>query len=180
MGVMKRLQQEAKRVSRRTASVGKDRDVIIKSTDINRLLPLIAPELRNNAIRNATRAAARVVKKEAQQTAPRSSLTGTRDKLSRKQQAKRILHGETTDNLARSITIKTKTYDEVVLTMVGPRLPEGWYGYWVEYGHNAVFWGKDSGRRIEPKPFLRPAADSTLYMQKRILEAWVKWQLENV
>ena len=63
--------------------------------------------------------------------------------------------------LAETIRVKVRKYDTVSVAVIGPEYPAGALGHLIEFGHREILYGRDTGRRVPPKPFLRPAADET-------------------
>jgi hypothetical protein len=63
--------------------------------------------------------------------------------------------------LAETIGVVVRKYDTTSVAVVGPQYPAGSLGHLIEFGHREILYGRDTGRRVPPKPFLRPAADET-------------------
>jgi HK97 gp10 family phage protein len=99
--------------------------------------------------------------------------------------------------LRDTIAVEVKDYGVRALAVVGPQWPAGAHGHNVEFGHDIVArgQGKNVGKarrsgakkkggvakgRTQPKPFMRPAFDSTKGQQFAAMEAVVKkalWEL---
>lgn len=161
--------------------------------EASKLLDKISVELPRNMIPRALKAAATPVVAAAKANAPRSKVTGTWFKQSKKQRE------ESPTPLANTITSVVRSYDNgVSVAVIGPKHPTGAHGHLVERGHKAVYWKRDtgwnfkthwvkskqawrkgrvkrrvshgsSGARVEGKEFLAPAADSTKSEQQRLL-----------
>lgn len=48
-----------------------------------------------------------------------------------------------------------------IATAVGPTWPEGAHAHLLEFGHKLIAWGKETGKRVAPRPFMRPALDAS-------------------
>lgn len=135
--------------------------VTIKITETAELDSLLAQHemlLRGKALTKALRAGGNEVAKRARQLCPRSLQTGTWDAWSKKTEAERA----GVKPLADTIGVVVRDYGPRFVMLVGPQYPAGALGHLVEYGHAEVLWGQPTGRRVPPKPFLRPAADETI------------------
>jgi len=69
-----------------------------------------------------------------------------------------------TGNLRRSIRMKKSKflnggYIVIASGKHGSKSRRGFHAHLVEFGHVEVLWGKPTGRRVAPKPFLRPALE---------------------
>lgn len=137
-------------------------------------------EMKLRIVRYSTRAAAAVVRFASianleQGSAPRgpgegmfpgnSMETGTFEKKSQEQQFRR----ETQPSMVDKVWIKPKVYNngEVYLCMVGPRRPWGSQAWILEWGGVIQLWGTSRYYYLRPRPFLEPAAASTIGQQKR-------------
>ena len=136
-------------------------------------LPLL---LQRKAAKKALRAAAKIVQAEAKRRAPRSSeQTGTRDSWSKSTRARR----EKFKPLKRSIKVYTDKKAkgaEIRFRVWAPSAA------WLEFGHTNrthKHWGRDSGQKLRPTPFLRPAADNTLPAQQAAVVETIKKELEK-
>lgn len=141
---------------------------------IDRVLQKLPVEVQFSAYDKALRPAARVVVKRAEQLAPRSSQTGTRDKMSSKSKAIwspiptaklfviKVLKGR------KAAKVNTDPY-----AMVGPKFPEGNKANFVhpmkKRTKRQVYWGKSSkvGTTLKDNDFLKRAADETRAQQLR-------------
>ena len=112
--------------------------------------------VRGPALTKALRSGGKVVASAAKALCPRS--TGSRDGWSASTRAARA----GVKPLADTIAVVVRDYGEKKAVIVGPQYPAGALGHLVEFGHAEVLWGKPPGRRVPPKPFLRPAADQTV------------------
>lgn len=163
--------------------------------EATKLLGNVAKKLGEKILDRSLAAAAKPVVAAAKATAPRSKLTGTGLRQSKKQQA------ESPKPLADTIGFRVVNYPAtgVVVAVVGPQHPAGAHGHLVEKGHKAFYWGRSSGytreadlyslgkarknktgtgrskrhkrysgagARVEGKEFLAPAADSTRAIQQ--------------
>ena len=111
----------------------------------------------------ATRKAATVVQKEAKKRAPSSEQTGTRNKWSAGTRAIRSRFKETKRSI-KTYILSGRDDVEVASRVWAPAVA------WIEYGHNEkthVQWGRETDTQLKPKPFIRPAADSTLPQQQQ-------------
>jgi len=123
----------------------------------------------------ALRAAGKVVVKRARELCPRSSRTGTREGWSNKTAGSRT----GAKPLAETIGVVVRKYDTTSVAVVGPQYPAGALGHLVEYGHKLIVYGHPTGRRVPPKPFLRPAADETKDEQEAAMLRVLKAELEK-
>lgn len=125
---------------------------------VDRELARLDLMLRSKALKKALRRGGQVVQKRARELCPRSSQTHTGDTWSKATQAAR----QGVKPLAETIGVVVREYDRgTFVLLVGPEYPAGALGHLIEYGHAEVLWGKETGRRVPPYPFLRPAADET-------------------
>jgi HK97 gp10 family phage protein len=124
---------------------------------IDRELGRVEQRLRTTALKKALRAGGRVVAARAKQLAPRSIQTGTWDAWSKSTEEAR----RGAKPLAETIGVTVRDYGHTLVLLVGPEYPAGALGHLVEYGHAEYLWGQATGRRVPPKPFMRPAADET-------------------
>lgn len=60
--------------------------------------------------------------------------------------------------------------EEKSVGVVGPQYPAGAHGHLVEHGHEEVLFGRRTGRRVPPSPFMRPAVDQTQSEQLAALD----------
>ena len=149
---------------------------ITETGDMNAILEQLPIMLQRGAVDKALRAAGKVVAKRAKELCPRSSQTGTREEWSKQTAGSRT----GAKPLAETIGVVVRKYDTVSVAVVGPQYPAGSLGHLVEYGHRHIAWGHDTGRRIPPKPFLRPAADGTKGEQEAAMLGVLKAELEKV
>ena len=73
--------------------------------------------------------------------------------------------------LNETIAVELRDYGVRQLAVVGPQYPAGAHGHLVENGHEVVSHGKRTGKRTEPKPFVRPAFDGTGAQQLAAMES---------
>lgn len=138
-----------------------------KAFDLLDELPIT---VRRKSARKATRSAAAVVAREARRRAPSSTRTGTRDKWSKKTKAKR----QGTRSLKQQIRARNvKDRDDPTAIVMSLNAAP------VEFGHKMVLWGKKTGRKVKPRPFVRPAIDATIGEQQRILTETLKREIEE-
>jgi hypothetical protein len=130
---------------------------ITETGDMNKILQQLPLMLQRGALDKALRAAGKVVAQRARELCPRATKTGTSKGWSDVYFAKRA----TAKPLAETIGVVVRKYDTTSVAVIGPQYPAGSLGHLVEFGHRHIAWGHDTGRRIPPKPFLRPAADET-------------------
>lgn len=81
--------------------------------------------------------------------------------------------------LAETIAVEVRDYGERALAVIGPQLPAGAHGHNVEHGHEIVAHGKRTGRRAQPKPFVRPAFDGTREQQTAAMQGVVDATLRD-
>ena len=148
---------------------------ITETGDMNAILEQLPVMLQRGAVDKALRAAGKVVAKRAKELCPRSSKTGTREGWSKQTAGSRT----GTKPLAETIGVVVRKYDTVSVAVVGPQHPAGALGHLVEYGHRMVVYGHDTGRRVQPKPFMRPAADETKGEQEAAMLRVLKAELEK-
>jgi hypothetical protein len=75
--------------------------------------------------------------------------------------------------LVDTIGVKVWVGDYTIVCYVGPQYPAGAHGHLIEFGHRLVRNGQVLGW-VNPKPFMRPAADETKSEQ----EAAIKSELQ--
>jgi hypothetical protein len=122
--------------------------------ELQRALDRIDDRLVVKVKREALAAGARVVASEARRLCPE----GDED------------HNPGAIPLHETIDWRYKDYGQRGLVIIGPVYPAGAHGHNVENGHAEVLWGKPTGRRVPPKPFLRPAFDGTKEEQHATME----------
>jgi len=149
---------------------------ITHTGDMNKILEQLPVMLQRGALDKALRAAGKVVQKRARELCPRSSHTGSRERWSKETAADR----SNVKPLADTIGVVVRKYDAVSVAVVGPQYPAGALGHLVEYGHRLVAYGRDTGRRVQPKPFMRPAADETKGEQEAAMLTVLKAELDKV
>lgn len=82
--------------------------------------------------------------------------------------------------LRDTIACEIRDYDQRTLAVIGPQYPAGAHGHLVEYGHEEVVWGNRTGRRVGPRPFMRPAFDETKQEQQAAMEKVVAAKLKQL
>lgn len=112
----------------------------------------------------ALKAAARVVASEARRLCPEGDYAHNRGAIP----------------LHETINVRLRDYGQRGLAVIGPVYPAGAHGYLVEYGHAEVLWGKATGRRVPPKPFMRPAFEGTKREQQAVMESVVARNLREL
>ena len=149
---------------------------ITETGDMDAILQQLPLMLQRQALDKALRAAGKVVAKRAKELCPRSTRTGTSQWWSNETFAKRAQ----AKPLAETIGVVVRKYDTVSVAVVGPQYPAGALGHLVEYGHNLVVYGRPTGRRVPPQPFMRPAVDETRSEQDDVMLNVLKAELEKV
>jgi len=139
---------------------------IADSGEFESLLKQLDAQQRPKAVKTALRNAGQTVARRARQLAPRSIQTGTRDDWSAATAALRASAAE----LHRSIGVVIRDYGDTFVAIVGPQYPAGAVAHLIEFGHELVAWGRPTGQRVPPQPFLRPAADETVAEQRSAIE----------
>lgn len=116
--------------------------------ELDRALESIKKKTRNQYSRKAMRAGGKIVVAAAKSAAP--------DR--RRREDKKLVMG-----LRRSMFQKIKTYRHTgkVISVIGPRWPEGAHAHLVEFGHRMVTADGRTVGRVRPHPFLRPAFHSS-------------------
>lgn len=130
---------------------------ISETAELDALLAKHELQLRTKALQKALRAGGNVVAKRARQLCPRSAQTNTRLMWSSKLRATRA----SVKPLAETIGVVIRDYGAKQVMLVGPQYPAGALAHLVEYGHEEYLYGRPTGRRVPPHPFMRPAADET-------------------
>jgi hypothetical protein len=152
---------------------------IVDSVNIDAKLARIDAFVRGRVLDDAVKAAAQVVVDAAERRVPDSKKTGTRDKWSQKTKSER----KGAKQLKNTIAYVIRKYDNGMkrLAVIGPRYPAGALGHLIEFGHSAVLWGRTSSKvtRVPPKPFLRPAADSTKATQSAAIDTVLRQAIES-
>ena len=149
---------------------------ITETGDMNAILEQLPIMLQRGAVDKALRAAGKVVAKRAKELCPRSSQTGTREGWSKQTAGSRT----GAKPLAETIGEVVRKYDTVSVAIVGPQYPAGALGHLVEYGHKLVVYGHPTGRRVPPRPFMRPAVDETKGEQEAAMLGVLKAELDKV
>ena len=144
-----------------------------------RLLKKFHISLRLKVLRDGTHQGAKVIAKEIQDRAPNSVASGTRAHWNRETKEKRANNAY---NLKRSIKarkMRQRPQGTTSGSMAGPGRPWGNISNVIENGGNVLWWGKKGSgwRRLPPRPFLRPAFDSTQQQQRQAVVRYVikKW-----
>ena len=110
--------------------------------------------LRGKLLQKALRKGGNVVAREARRLCPKPGYPGD---------------DPTKKPLNKTITTVWRQYGSTVMTVTGPRYAKkdgGNHGHLVEFGHSKVLWGTETGGRVQGKPFMRPAADTTKAKQE--------------
>lgn len=147
---------------------------IVETKNTEELLSQMPLELREKHLRSAVRKAGNIVAKEARRRCPKPGYPGD---------------NPTKTPLNRTITTKTRVYPKTVTAFVGPKRPHGAHGHLVEYGFSQK-WVKmrDSELKVKrkypkqtrAKPFMRPAAHSTIQQQKQAIVDYLKSKLKEL
>lgn len=82
-------------------------------------------------------------------------------------------------HLRDTIRSEVRDYGRVKVLVVGPEYPAGAHGHLVEFGHREFLFGRETGRRVPPKPFMRPAVDLTKSEQMQILDETLRAGIEK-
>ena len=125
--------------------------VVNESSSVQSILAAVDKEFRLKALQDAIKAASQIVIKDAKSRCPKGQQR-TGKKSGKK-------------HLRDTITRVFRDYGDKKMDVVGPAYPAGAHGHLVEYGHEEVLFGKRTGRRVPPKPFMRPAVDATKQAQ---------------
>ena len=145
-----------------------------------RILAQLPLDMRERALRKANREAGKVAEKAVrdvlksggrreagQGTFPANSKkTGTYKKKSKEQQAARDLRKSLVQSIRQKTVPKRSTGTGALLTMVGPKRPEGSAAWILEFGGVIQLWGTGVFYRLKPRPFLGPATSATRTLQK--------------
>lgn len=130
---------------------------ITEDKDTDALLSRLDITMRTKAVKQALRAGGGVVRKEARRRAPRSKKTGTSDAWSERTRSDRA--GEKPH--WKTVGLVVRDYGETFVVVVGAQYPAGALGHLIEGGHELVAWGQPLPQRVEGRPYLEPAADTT-------------------
>jgi hypothetical protein len=149
---------------------------ITETGDMNKILEQLPLMLQRGAMDKALRAAGKVAQKRARELCPRSARTDSTELWSKKTAADR----SNVKPLADTIGVVVRKYDTVSVAVVGPQYPAGALGHLIERGHREFLYGRETGRRVPPKPFLRPAADETKGEQEAAMLRVLKAELDKV
>ena len=138
---------------------------INESVNVEALLSKLPEAFRREVMERALKATATPVIDRARQLCPKGG-SRTGNKTGKK-------------HLRDTITQRYREYgSDVRMTVVGPSYPDGAHGHLVEDGHEEVLFGKRTGRRVPPHPFMRPAVDQTRAAQDAaaigVLQAGIK------
>jgi len=205
MGILKNLEQSAKSVKkgRKKSSKLIDGEVKDNLAKIIKSLGALDNSMKAKVVKPALTAAAKIVQKKAAAnvraiksrqpysggTPGNSRNTGTREKWSNKAAAKRASGNH--DDLSRSIKIKSlptiRRKKSPVVVIVGPEAKKFGFGHLLEFGAASypkpaahyLWGGVNDIDRIQPMPFLEPAAKETATQQvaaivRVIKERWPK------
>ena len=141
---------------------------------INRVLNQLPQQMQFSAYDKALPAAGRVVAQRAKENAPRSSKTGTRDKMSSK--AKATWSPEPVADMIEVKPVKGRKIGVDPYALVGPKFPEGNKANFVHPMKQNIrkvkLWGNDPTSQsgvVSPSrkdnDFLKRAADETIPQQ---------------
>lgn len=140
--------------------------VEIRATEeTNALLLRLPIAVREKYLKQGLRKAGAVVRNEARKRCPKGG-PRTGDKEGKK-------------HLADTIRSEQRDYGEKLVQVIGPEYPAGAHGHLVEFGHEEVLFGRATGRRVPPHPFMRPAADTTKDQQLDALNDAVRAGIEK-
>lgn len=133
-----------------------------KATD--KLLKGLPIEMRQKTLVKAVRAAGNIVAKEARRLCPKPGYTG--DKPGK-------------IPLNKTIKVVVRSYDNAIAAFVGPTWPHGAHGHLVEFGHE-IKRTSHGPTHTRPKPFMRPAADTTAQAQQRKIIDTLKNEIKKL
>jgi HK97 gp10 family phage protein len=140
--------------------------VTIESTrETDALLLSLPIAVREKYLKLGLKAAGRIVRDEAKRRCPKG-----KQRTGKKEGKK---------HLRDTIRSEFRDYGRKKVQVIGPEYPAGAHGHLVEFGHAEVLWGKPTGRRVPPKPFMRPAVDSTKQQQIDALNNAVRAGIEK-
>lgn len=131
---------------------------IEESINFDGVLANLANQVKIKIQQSGLEAVGKMVIREAEQRAPRSSLTGTKKKWS---QSQRQRYGKSKPLHTQFMWKHEKYKNGKVLAMiVKVRYPQGAHGHLVEFGHRSVLWGRRTGAMVEGKRFMLPAVEA--------------------
>ena len=202
MSYAKRAVQEAERIIKqkpgRGGKKGVVQNILTNDKEIRKLIDHLPSELHRRVMTAAVKAAAEIVETEAsvqiavvgRRNIPytgklgNSRKTGTRDKWSKKMAASRS--GPAGNDMSKAVTRKTLPYKKrkPSTAIVGT----DYYQY--NFGHiheprpgggpaRHVMWGRDSGRMHMQRPWLAPAAKSTIMLQRQAMIRIIKARMKR-
>lgn len=135
--------------------------------------------VRGKALANALKSASKIVQKEAQKRIPRSSVTGTSKKKSRKQKDRDKSRKPLADSIAIKMVAKNDGRLHMAITgqkiepeMKGSKKTATAHSHLLEFGHKAFFWSdKQSTRKafVDAKRWLAPSVDTTRSQQQQAM-----------
>lgn len=173
MGLLQQLEQEARNLKPR--KTGGKFTAVTQTTGTESLIKLFPVEMKNKVLRKAVRQTGRLVQKQTKANLQphQSEITGTSKGWTKEVRERR---SDRQMNLADSIAVKVKTYDDSVASFTGPRWPWGNHGYLLEFGWLMQFWGRESGQFYNGRArgYMRRATGSTLSQQKQTFIQTVK------
>ena len=148
---------------------------ITETGDMDHILKQLPDMMQRGAMDKALPAAGKAVAKRAKELCPRSARTDSTELWSKKTAGDR----SNVKPLAETIAVEVRKYDTVSVAVIGPQYPAGALGHLVEHGHREFLYGRQTGRRVQPKPFMRPAADETKGEQEAAMMRVLKAELEK-
>lgn len=141
-----------------------------------RQLGELTGSIQRKYVRQGVAAGGRVLIKEMKARAPRGdsarkhSLSqatklyanaGYRNGLDKKGNAKKLWKSITQRPSSQWPSASAQARAGNIATAVGPTWPEGAHAHLLEYGHKLVAWGRVTGQRVAPRPFMRPSLDAS-------------------
>lgn len=109
---------------------------------MDRVLSMVAIEMRQKMVKKAVRRASRRIANAMKKKAPVSG-------------------DDKGKPLKETIGVAMREYGSKTMAVIGPEYPAGAHGHLVEYGHAKVLFGVPTGGRVPPYPFARPAFDES-------------------
>lgn len=128
------------------------------------ILKRIAPDLREKAIKQAIRAAGRIVANKAKTLVPQPGYPG--DKPGKKP-------------LRDTFKVRVRNYRAIFVAVVGPGWPEGAHSHLVEEGHEQVKRDGTTGAFVPGKKYLAPAAEQTIDEQLGVMRTKLFAQIKK-
>lgn len=113
---------------------------------MDRILAKAALEMRQKMVVKAIRKGARRIARAMKAKCPPPGYAGDKPGLK---------------PLEDTIGVVVRDYGAKTHATIGPQYPAGAHAHNVEFGHKEILFGEDTGRRVPPHPFARPAFDES-------------------